>query len=174
MTKPRTAPRGGKPDTAPEHNHAILSQAEQARHLGVRDEVMRNLGHEMQQDDLTRHPLAKVQDYTGDRAGERVERGPPRSQGVYRSFKNPESGISSEENLARWSGYSRANTQSLNGRGRDSKPPSMPDPRLSGRHLIGPGAKGDSDGYLASTKEWASFEYGGDSGLGRLEKSQKY
>jgi hypothetical protein len=37
MTKPRTAPRGGKPHTAPEHNHTVMSQAEQAKFLGRGD-----------------------------------------------------------------------------------------------------------------------------------------
>jgi hypothetical protein len=128
-----------------------LSQAEQSKFLGRGDEVVSNLGHPSREDDLTRHPLGKVVDYT-NHASEGVVRGPPRSQGVYGRFRDPQSGISSEQNLDRWAGYARSNSYG----GKDPK-----------------GRGAGSDGHLASTKNWPSFEYGSESGLGRIEKARK-
>jgi hypothetical protein len=171
--KPRTAPRGGKPHTAPEHNHAVMSQAEQAKFLGRGDEVVSNLGHPCRESDLMKHPLGKVDDYANNRASERVVDGPKRSVGVYRSFKNPESGISSQDNLNKWAGYAQAN--SYTGHGNKAGPGKEPPVSDGQRRSVPSEARNkDSDGYLASPKDWASYEYGSEAGLGRLEKSQKY
>jgi hypothetical protein len=167
MTKPRTAPRGGKPHTAPEHGHAVLTEAEQAKFLGRGNEVVSNLGHPSRESDLTKHPLNKVQNYdSGDTA--RTFRDPPRLQGVYTKCNDPKSGISAEQNIDAWA--KRATANSYTGHGNKAgvgKDPTMPDPR--GRH------SNESDGYLArspnpSTDNWASFRAGSESGEGRLEK----
>ena len=167
MVKPRTAPHGGKPHTAPEFQHSILSQAEQAKLLGRSDETTRNLGHPSSEDRLMEHPLDKVQDYQ-NHASEKIVRGPPRSQGVYRRFKNPQSGIANEANLGKWASYAHSNSYA-GGHGAGVEP-TMPDPR--GRH------SNESDGYLAplpsaSTESWADFRAGSESGEGRLEKLHK-
>jgi len=112
MVKPRTAPHGGKPHTAPEFQHSILSQAEQAKLLGRSDETTRNLGHPSSEDRLMEHPLDKVQDYQ-NHASEKIVRGPPRSQGVYRRFKNPQSGIANEANLGKWASYAHSNSYAV-------------------------------------------------------------
>jgi hypothetical protein len=167
--KPRTAPHGGKPHTAPEHNHTVMSQAEQAKFLGRGDEVVSNLGHPSREDDLTRHPLGKVDDYANNRASERVVDGPKRSVGVYRSFKNPESGIPNQQNLDRWAGYAQAN--SYTGHGNKAGPGKEP-PQSDGQRRSVPSEARDkdSDGYLADPKEWSRFDRGSESGEGRLEK----
>jgi len=168
MTKPRTAPSGGKPDQRPEHNHAVLSQAEQARHLGVADETVLNLGHSVRESELTRHPLDRVHDYT-NHASERVVRGPARSQGVYGKFRDPQSGIpTNEQNLDRWASYAKSN--SYHGGDGTGVEPTMRDPRG--------GRDEGSDGHLVplpnpSTANWADFRAGSESGEGRLEKLHK-
>jgi hypothetical protein len=162
--KPHTSPHGHRHHTAPEHDHAVLSQKEQAKFLGRGDEVTMNLGHRVHQDDLMKHPLESVPAYDG----QDIVTGPKRSQGVYGRFKNPQSGISSEQNLDKWAGYAKANSYTGHGnKAGHGKPPSMDDPRP--RH----DASQESDGYLRSTKGWAGFEYGSESGLGRLEKARK-
>ena len=52
--------------------------------------------------------------------------------------------------------------------------PKMPDPRERAAAGHQPGGGKDSDGYLADPKDWASYEYGSEAGLGRIQKSQKY
>jgi hypothetical protein len=158
--KPRTAPRGGRPHTAPEHQHAVLSQKEQSKFLGRADEVVSNLGHPSREDDLTRHPLGRMMNYdSADTA--RTFRDPAKLQGIYRKCGDPRSGISSGENLDKWADYAKANSYTGEGLG---KPPSMPDPR--GGH------SNESDGYLRSTKGWADFDYGSESGF-RIEKTHR-
>jgi hypothetical protein len=90
---------------------------------------------------------------------------------VYGRFRDPKDGTSRQENLDRWSDYARSNSYHR-GPG-PGKEPTMPDPRERSAGYR-PGDGKGSDGQLASTKNWASYEYGGDSGLGRLEKSEKY
>jgi hypothetical protein len=173
MVKPRTAPHSGKPHTAPEYQHAVMSQKEQSEFLGRGDEVVSNLGHPSREDDLTRHPLGKVDDYANSRASESVVDGPARGQGVYRKFANPQSGISTnQQNLDRWTGYARSN--SYHGGHGEGVEPKMPDPRERAAGGYRPSERKDSDGYLADPKDWPSYEYGSEAGLGRLEKSQKY
>jgi hypothetical protein len=160
-------PLARKPHTAPEHNHAVLSQAEQSKWLGVKDEVVTNLGHRSTQDDLTRNPAPFVQNY--DSADTKSTfRDPAKLQGVYGKCNDPKSGISAEQNIDAWAKRATANSYTGHGNkagtGRD---PTMPDPR--GRH------SNESDGYLAdsptpSTKNWADFRAGSESGEGRLEK----
>jgi hypothetical protein len=169
VTKPRTAPRGGKPHTAPEHQHAVLSQAEQAKFLGRSDEIVSNLGHPSREDDLTRHPLRKVPNY--EPASNRVVDGPKRGVGVYRSFKNPQSGIStSEANLRGWASYAHSN--SYDGGHGEGVEPKMPDPRERAAAGHRPGGGKDSDGHLLRP-EWDRYQFGADSGEGRLEKTHR-
>jgi hypothetical protein len=165
MVKPRTAPRGGKPHTAPEHGHAVLTEAQQAKYLGRRNELVSNLGHPSRQDDLTRHPLSKTQNYdTADT--ERTFRDPAKLQGVYGKRNDPKSGISAEQNIDAWAQRAAANSYHRgHGEGVD---PTMRDPRDGSRST-------ESDGHLASlptpsTKNWADFRAGSESGEGRLEK----
>jgi hypothetical protein len=168
--KPRTTPHGGKPHTAPEHNHAVLSQAEQSKLLGVADEVVTNLGHASTQDKLVEHPLSKTQNYDSADT-ERTLRDPPKLQGVYTKCSNPRSGISSEQNIDAWG--RRAAVNSYHGGHGEGVEPKMPDPRERAAAGHQPGGGKGSDGYLANPKEWASFEYGSESGQGRLEKAHK-
>jgi hypothetical protein len=154
--KPHTTPHGHRHHTAPEHNHAVLSEAEQAKFLGRDNEVVSNLGHPSREDDLMKHPLRSVPAYDGkDIITEK------RSVGVYGKFKDPKSGISAEQNLDRWADYARQNSY----HGKDGKDPVVKDPR--GSH------SNESDGYLRSTKGWAGYEYGSESGLGRIEKTHR-
>jgi hypothetical protein len=161
MAKKPLAP---KPRTAPEHAHAIMSEAEQAKYLGLQNEVVTNLGHASREDDLTRNPLGKVVNYdSADTA--RTFRDPARLQGTYRTCGDPRSGISSAGNLDKWADY--ATKDSYTGHGNKAgtgRPVSMPDPR--GRRDEG------SDEYLLRP-DWSKYEYGADSGPGRLEKSGK-
>jgi hypothetical protein len=145
-------------------DHESLSQAEQARFLGAKPERTKNLGHDSTVDKLTENPVGYPLNY--EPGSNRVVRGPPRSQGVYGKFRDPQSGICNQQNLDRWSGYARSN--SFRGEG-DSigKDPVVRDPR--GPH------SNKSDGYLApspnpSTKNWADYRAGSESGEGRLEK----
>lgn len=158
---PRRA-RATKP--APEIDHAIMSEAEQSRFLGRADETTMSLGHRVKQDALTEHPLGKLPTYdTADTA--RTFRDPSKLQGVYGKCGDPRSGISSQDNLDRWADY--ATKDSYTGHGNKAgtgRPVSMPDPR--GRRDEG------SDEYLLRP-DWSKYEYGADSGPGRLEKSGK-
>jgi hypothetical protein len=161
MTKPRTAPSGGKPHTAPEYDHAVLPEIQQRKLLGVGEEHTLNLGHPSTQDKLVEHPAPDVENYDSGDTG-RVVRGPARSQSVYGRFRDPKDGTSTSENLSRWSSYAHAGSyQRGDGTGKEV---SMPDPR--GRRDEG------SDEYLLRP-DWSKYEYGADSGPGRLEKSGK-
>jgi hypothetical protein len=152
--KPRTL-RTGRPHTAPEHGHATLTEAQQAKYLGRGDEVTMNLGHRVRQDQLTAHPLNRVPTYdTAPQAERQIKEGQQRyTQGVYQKHSPINSGISTAENLRDWSRYSQSNTYSVDGRGRDPK-----------------GRGAGSDGHLA-TPEWTGYTAGADSGVGRIEKT---
>jgi hypothetical protein len=156
--KPRTS-RTGRPHTAPEHGHATLTEAQQAKFLGRSDEVTMNLGHRVRQDQLIEHPLNRVPTYdTAPQAERQIKEGQRLTQGVYQKHSPINSGISTADNLRAWADYSRSNTYSVDGRGRDPK----------GRGV-------GSDGHLAplpkaSTESWADFRAGSESGEGRLEK----
>jgi hypothetical protein len=82
---------------------------------------------------------------------------------VYGKFRDPKSGIAEQQNLDRWASYAKSNSYHK-GPGPGVNP-TTPDPR--GAH------SNESDGYLRSTKNWPSFEYGSESGLGRIEKTHK-
>jgi hypothetical protein len=137
---------------APEVDHAIMSEAEQSRFLGRGDEVTMNLGHRVKQNDLTRHPLGQPINYDTAPQGQReIKEGQRLTQGVYGRHAPINSGVSTDtENLRAWGKYSTSNSYA----GKD--------PRGRGE---------GSDGHLASTKNWAGFEYGSESGLGRIEKT---
>jgi hypothetical protein len=157
--------------TQPYLDQDTLTQREQAKRLGVKEETVMNLGHRVKQDDLSRHPLDRVQNYdSGDTA--RTFRDPPRLQGVYGKCNDPKSGISAKQNIDAWA--KRATANSYDGHHHKAGPGVAPTVRDDRRSVPSEARNKGSDGHLASTKDWASFEYGGDSGLGRLEKSQKY
>lgn len=145
----------------PFFDHDVKSQAEQARWLGDKPETVMNLGHPVSVADIAKHPLRsqELKSYTSDRPNHGADRG---GQGVYGKFRDPQSGISSADNLKDWSGYAKSNSYTGHGSGKagPGKDPTMPDPR--GRH------SNQSDGYLLQPK--GGFEYGADSGPGRLEK----
>jgi hypothetical protein len=134
-----------------------------------RPDPVHNLGHKATDATLTKNPAGRMVDYANNDVSKGVVRGPARSRSVYGSFKNPQSGIANERNLSRWSGLAHAGSyQGGDGTGKDVPP----EPRR--RSVPDVARAKDSDGQLASTKNWASYEYGGDSGMGRLEKSEKY
>jgi hypothetical protein len=137
-------------NTQPFLDHDTLTQREQAKHLGVKEETVMNLGHPVPVSQLTENPAGRMMNYdSGDTA--RTFRDPPRLQGVYKSAPDPRSGISSERNIDAWS--QRASTNSYHGS----------DPRGRGK---------GSDNHLLQPK--GGYEAGSDSGEGRLEKSEKY
>ena len=122
--------------------------------------------------EIERHPAPRVHDYQNNSVSQKIVDGPPRSVGVYGRFRDPQSGIASADNLSRWSDYAKSSSYTGDGnKAGPGQPPSMPDPRPKGNV---PAASKQSDGYLASTESWSSFEFGGDSGMGRLEKAGKY
>jgi hypothetical protein len=129
-------------DTQPYLNHETLTQDQQAKFLGVKEETVMNLGHPVPISEIAEHPAPDVKNYDSGDTG-RVVRGPARSVGVYGRFKNPESGISNQSDLDRWSDYARSNSY----HGKDPK-----------------GRGEGSDGHLASTKNWPSFESACGSG----------
>jgi hypothetical protein len=148
-----------------EIDHYVLDQFEQERHLGIGHEMTKNLGHDWRESEIEKNPAGKLMNYdSGDTA--RTFRDPAKLQGVYKKTADPRSGISSADNLARWSGY--ASMSSFDGK--DGKAPSMPDPRerAAGYRPNGEG----SDGHLLRP-EWDRYEYGADSGPGRLEKTHR-
>jgi hypothetical protein len=146
-----------------------MSQAEQARFLGAKVERTKNLGHDSTVDRLTENPAGRVDDYTND-VGKQIVRGPARSQSVYGRFRDPKDGTSASENLSRWSDYAHAGSyQGGDGTGKEV---SARDPR-GGTVPSGARTK-NSDGYLESTKGWAGYDRGADSGEGRLQKARKY
>jgi hypothetical protein len=134
--------------TQPFLDHETLTQAQQARFLGSKPERTKNLGHDSTVDRLTQSPVGYPRDYENGPAARVINE--TRSVGVYGRFKDPKSGISSADNLSRWSGLAHSNSY-------DGK-----DPKGRGE---------GSDEHLASTKNWPGFEYGSESGLGRIEKT---
>jgi hypothetical protein len=132
---------------------------------------VRNLGHKSKSTEaaLTRNPVGRALNY--EPASNRVVDGPSRSVGVYKKFSDPKSGISSADNLRAWSKYSTSNSYT----GHGAKDGSAKDPPVSDdsrQHV--PAASKNSDGYLESTKGWAGYDRGADSGEGRLQKAKKY
>src|SRR5262249_16212467 len=160
--KPR---RSAKPYTPPEHGHAILTEAEQAKFLGRGNEVVSNLGHRSRKGDLTRHPLKTVPTCdTASQAERQIKEGKRLTQGVYRRHVPINDGRSTAENLRVWSKYSQSN--SYHGGHGEGVSPTMADPR--GTHTD------RSDGYLLSTRGWANLpDAGAESGEGRLQKIRK-
>jgi hypothetical protein len=123
-----------------------------------------NLGHKGKP--LTKNSAGMV-DYTNNDIGKKMLRQPSRLQGVYTSCSDPRSGISSADNLGKWSDYA---TKDSYHRG----PGPGKDPPVSDRqrqHV--PAAGKDSDGYLQSTQNWPNHEFGADSGPGRIEKTHR-
>jgi hypothetical protein len=116
---------------------------------------VRNLGHKATDASLTKNPAGRMVDYTNNDIGKKMLRQPSRLQGVYTSCSDPRSGISSQGNLDKWANYSTKDSY----HGKDPK-----------------GRGAGSDGHLAplpeaSTKNWADYRDGSESGPGRLEKS---
>ena len=118
--------------------------------FGMGVERTKNLGHDSTVDKLVENPVRRPLDYEGGPARHIIDE--RRSVGVYRKFADPQGGVSSVQNLRGWQDYAGSNSW----HGKDPK-----------------GRGEGSDGHLASTKNWAGFEYGSESGLGRLEKAGK-
>jgi hypothetical protein len=135
--------------TQPYLNHDTLTQAQQARFLGSKPETVSNLGDDTTVDKLTENPVRKVPNYENSN---RVVEGPTGQTGVYTRFDSPRDG----HDFSGWASRTGSNTYSVDGRGRDPK-----------------GRGAGSDNHLASTKGWARFDSGAESGEGRLEKSRK-
>ena len=127
-----------------------------------RRDPVRNLGHKATDASLTKNPAGRIVTYdTAPQAERQIKEGQKNTQGVYQKHSPINSGISTADNLRAWADYSRSNSYSVGGRGRDPK----------GRGV-------GSDGHLAplpspSTKDWADFRAGSESGPGRLEKLGK-
>ena len=159
-----------------EIDHYVLDQFEQEKHLGIGHEMTKNLGHDWREREIEKNPAGRMVDYTNNDIGSDLVRGPPRSQGVYQKFTDPKSGISTnQQNLDRWSDYARSN--SYTGHHHKAGPgvaPTMPDPRERSATGYRPNASEKSDGYLESTKGWAGYDRGSESGEGRLQKARKY
>jgi hypothetical protein len=157
--------------TQPYLHHDTLTQDQQAKYLGVKQETVLNLGHPVPISEIEKNPAGRVMNYdSADTA--RTFRDPPKLQGVYKSAPDPRSSISSEQNIDAWSRRASANSFD----GKDGKEPPMRD---QGRSSVpSPARSKNSDGYLAdqpspSTDNWASFRAGSESGEGRLEKLHK-
>jgi hypothetical protein len=138
-----------------------------------RPDPVRNLGHKATEASLTKNPAGRMVDYTNNDIGKQIIReGQRHTQGVYGRHSPTPSGISTADNLQAWSKYSTSNsyTGHRNKAGPGKEPPVSDD----SRRLVPSEARNkDSDGYLESTKNWPSFEYGSDSGLGRIEKTHR-
>jgi hypothetical protein len=65
-----------------------------------------NLGHPMPESRLTENPVRPI-DYEQGPVSRIIDE--TRSVGVYGKFRDPQSGISSKENLDRWSGRAHSN-----------------------------------------------------------------
>jgi hypothetical protein len=135
--------------TQPYLNHDTLTQAQQARFLGSKPERTKNLGHDSTVDRLTQNPVGYPRDYENGPAARVINE--TRSVGVYGKFRDPQDGTSRQQNLDRWSDYARSNS-------------------YHGRDPQGRGA--GSDGHLLRP-EWDRYQFGADSGEGRLEKTGK-
>src|SRR5262249_51491139 len=94
-------------NTQPYLDHDTLTQREQAKHLGVKVERTKNLGHDSTVDRLTENP-ARMMNYDSADTARIINE--PRSVGVYGRFKNPQSGIAQQNNLDRWADYARSNS----------------------------------------------------------------
>jgi hypothetical protein len=140
--------------TQPYLNHETLTQDQQAKFLGVKEETVMSLGHPVPISRIADHPLTgQPMNYdTAPQAERQIKEGQRTTQGVYGRHAPINSGVSTADNLRAWSKYSTSNSY-------DGK-----DPKGRGE---------GSDNHLASTKNWSSFEYGSESGLGRIEKAHK-
>jgi hypothetical protein len=148
-------------------NHDIKTQGQQARFLDSTPEQVRNLGHPSTVDRLTENPAGRVVDYTNSDVGKQIAReGQRHTQGVYGRHSPTPSGVSTAENLQAWSKYSTSNSYTGRNKAGLGKPPSMPDPRPPG---VRQGAGAGSDGHLLRP-EWDRYQFGADSGPGRIEK----
>jgi len=135
--------------TQPYLNHDTLTQAQQAKHLGTREEVVLNLGHPVPVSRLPDNPVGYPRDYEQGPANQVINE--KRSQGVYQRFSDPKDGRSTAENLAKWSGYAHSNSYD----GKDPK-----------------GRGAGSDNHLLKPK--GGYDYGSDTGEARLQKREKY
>jgi hypothetical protein len=103
--------------TQPYLDHDTLTQAQQAKHLGVKQETIRNLGHPCAISDIQKNPAGRLMDYdTADTKATFRDRG---STGVYGKFDRPTSG----HDLAAWSDRASANSfhgKNPSGRGQGS------------------------------------------------------
>jgi hypothetical protein len=68
-------------NTQPYLDHETLTQDQQAAYLGVKQETVKNLGHDVPVSRLTENPAGMV-DYTNNDIGKRVVRGRAHGQGV--------------------------------------------------------------------------------------------
>jgi hypothetical protein len=150
--------------TQPYLHHETLTQDQQAKFLGVKEETTLNLGHPVPISEIEKNPAGRMVDYANNDVSKGVVRGPARSQNVYGKFRDPKDG----HDFAGWASYAREGSD----HGKSAKPPTVRDPR--GSSVPSAARNKDSDGYLAGTESWSTFEFGGDSGKGRLEKSEKY
>src|SRR6516165_480903 len=94
--------------TQPDLNHETLTQDQQAKFLGVKEETTMNLGYSVPISEIEKSPVGYPRDYENGPAARVISE--KRSQGVFGKFSDPKSGISSEQNLDKWAGYARSNS----------------------------------------------------------------
>jgi hypothetical protein len=134
-----------------------------------RPDPVRNLGHKATDATLTKNPAGRIVSYdTAPQAERQIKEGQRLTTGVYGRHVPIKSGISSAENLRAWGKYAKSNSYHT-GPGPGREPPVSDDSRV---HV--PAAGKASDGYLESTRGWAGYDRGADSGEGRLQKAKKY
>ena len=99
-------------NTQPFLDHDKLTQAEQAKFLGVKEETTCNLGHRVPVSQLTQSPVSGYpSEYIKGVPNGFITESDKGSHGVYHSFKDAQSGLSTPENLSRWAGYASANSR---------------------------------------------------------------
>src|SRR5262249_39047204 len=94
--------------TQPFLNHETLTQDQQAKFLGVKEETTMNLGHPVPISKIAESPVGYPRDYQPPSADRVINE--RRSVGVYGKFRDPQSGIAQQNNLDRWADYAKSNS----------------------------------------------------------------
>jgi hypothetical protein len=114
--------------TQPYLHHETLTQDQQAKFLGVKEETTMNLGHPVPISEIEKNPVGYPRDYENGPAARVINE--RRSQGVYGRFRDPKDGTSTQANLDRWSDYAKANSYTGHGnKAGVGKDPTVRDPR---------------------------------------------
>ena len=125
MPYPTTAATPGHPirNTQPYLNHETLTQDQQARHLGVPQESVLNLGHPCPVSAVMDNPVGQPTEYTQGPAKRSLRESDRAGQGQYSNFPDPKSGLSTDfESLRNWQHFASANTEVTCGEGHSHAP----------------------------------------------------